>query len=139
MLKRIALGLAAVGVTAGGYLLFIRPWQLRWGATEEEVAEAARAAAPQSARTVSVHLAIITAADGERTVVRSVTEPHFGLGGSVMSTAAPAAATVRLMARGELSATGALPPERCIEPPLMYPYVPLRRRSPATACDLRLE
>jgi hypothetical protein len=34
-------GLAAVGTAAaatGAYLRFIRPWQLRWGATDEEVA-----------------------------------------------------------------------------------------------------
>jgi saccharopine dehydrogenase-like NADP-dependent oxidoreductase len=48
--------------------------------------------------------------------VRAVSSPHFGLGGSIVSTAAPAAASVRLLARGALSATGVLPPERCIEP-----------------------
>ena len=37
-----------------------------------------------------------------------------------MSTAAPAAACVRLFARGALDATGALPPERCIDPELMF-------------------
>jgi saccharopine dehydrogenase-like NADP-dependent oxidoreductase len=38
----------------------------------------------------------------------------------VVSTAAPAAAAVRLLARGELDATGALPPERCLEPELLF-------------------
>jgi hypothetical protein len=38
----------------------------------------------------------------------------------VVSTAAPAAACVRLFARGALTATGAHPPERCIDPPLMF-------------------
>jgi hypothetical protein len=52
--------------------------------------------------------------------VRALSTPHFGLGGSVVSTAAPAAVTVRLMARGALTATGALPPERCIEPEQMF-------------------
>jgi hypothetical protein len=42
--------------------------------------------------------------------------PHFGLGGSIVSTAAPAAAAVRLLARGDLTAVGVHPPERCIEP-----------------------
>jgi hypothetical protein len=38
MLKKIGVGLATLGaVAAGVYLLFIRPWHLRWGATNEEV------------------------------------------------------------------------------------------------------
>lgn len=40
MLKKIGMGLAAVGTAAaatGIYLRFIRPWHLRWGATDEEV------------------------------------------------------------------------------------------------------
>ena len=58
---------------------------------------------------------------GERAVkVRAVRHPHFGLGGSVVSTAAPAAAVVRLLARGEVSATGATAPERCLEPDLLF-------------------
>jgi saccharopine dehydrogenase-like NADP-dependent oxidoreductase len=48
--------------------------------------------------------------------VRARTDPWSGLGGSVVSTAAPAAAAVRLIARGSLDAIGALPPEQCIEP-----------------------
>ena len=41
MLKKINVGLAVLGAVAfGGYLRFIRPWQLRWGATDEEVARA---------------------------------------------------------------------------------------------------
>ncbi len=39
MFKKISVGLAALAaVTLGMYLRFIRPWQLRWGATDEEVA-----------------------------------------------------------------------------------------------------
>src|ERR1700693_2913735 len=39
MFMKIGVGLAALGaVVCGGYLRFIRPWQLRWGATDEEVA-----------------------------------------------------------------------------------------------------
>jgi hypothetical protein len=40
MSKKIGMGLVALGVGAisfGVYLRFIRPWQLRWGATDEEV------------------------------------------------------------------------------------------------------
>jgi saccharopine dehydrogenase (NAD+, L-lysine-forming) len=89
------------------------------GASADEVAAAARAAAPQSARTVSVHLVRISA--GERTItVRAVTQPHGGVGGSVNSTATPAAAAVRLLARGSLRATGAHPPEDCIEPDELF-------------------
>ncbi len=64
---------------------------------------------------------LVIAHGEERSVtVRAITRPHFGLGGSIVSTASPAAASVRLLARGELTATGALPPERCIEPPAMF-------------------
>jgi hypothetical protein len=39
--KKVGIGLAALGaVLFGVYLRFIRPWQLRWGATDEEVARA---------------------------------------------------------------------------------------------------
>jgi 2-oxoacid dehydrogenases acyltransferase (catalytic domain) len=43
MLKKVGIGLAVVTTAAaaiGAYLRFIRPWQLRWGATDEEVARA---------------------------------------------------------------------------------------------------
>jgi hypothetical protein len=41
MFKKVGIGLAALGaVLFGVYLRFIRPWQLRWGATDEEVARA---------------------------------------------------------------------------------------------------
>jgi hypothetical protein len=38
MFKKISAGLAVLGaISLGVYLRFIRPWQLRWGATDEEV------------------------------------------------------------------------------------------------------
>lgn len=38
MFKKISIGLAVIAAAASGaYLLFIRPWHLRWGATDEEV------------------------------------------------------------------------------------------------------
>ena len=41
MFKKIGIGLVALGAIAlGAYVRFIRPWQLRWGATDEEVARA---------------------------------------------------------------------------------------------------
>jgi saccharopine dehydrogenase (NAD+, L-lysine-forming) len=89
-------------------------------APPEEVAAAAREGASPSNETVSVHLVVVRAVDGEIITARAITRPHFGLGGSVVSTAAPAAACVRLFARGALTATGALPPERCIDPGMMF-------------------
>lgn len=91
------------------------------GASEERIAEAARSASPQSSSTTSVHLCDVKR--GDRTVrARSVTPPHerWGLGGGVVSTASPAAAAVRLLARRNITATGALPPESCIEPDEMF-------------------
>ena len=90
------------------------------GAPPEEVAQAAREAASPSNETVSVHLVRASAVGGEAVTARAITRPHFGLGGSVISTATPAAACARLFARGALSATGVHPPERCIEPALMF-------------------
>jgi hypothetical protein len=41
LFKKIGVGLAALAaISLGVYLRFIRPWQLRWGATGEEVASA---------------------------------------------------------------------------------------------------
>jgi lysine 6-dehydrogenase len=90
------------------------------GASPEDVAEAAGEAASPSNETVSVHLVAVRSAEGRTATVRAITHAHFGLGGSVVSTATPAAATVRLFARGSLTETGALPPERCIDPDEMF-------------------
>ena len=90
------------------------------GASEDRIAAAARSAAAPSDETVSVHFVRVVGARGRAVTVRAVTRPHFGLGGSIVSTAAPAAATVRLLARGSVSAVGVLPPERCIDPEEMF-------------------
>jgi saccharopine dehydrogenase (NAD+, L-lysine-forming) len=107
------------------------------GASEERVAEAARSASPPSAKTVSVHL--VEAAAGGRTIrARSVTEPRgeWELGGGIVSTASPAAAAVRLLARRRVSATGALPPERCLDPDEMFAELESRGvRFEVTAVD----
>ena len=91
------------------------------GASEERIAEVARSASPPSANTVAVHIVEVTGGD---TVVRarSFTPPNesWGLGGGIVSTASPAAAAVRLLARGSIAARGALPPERCIDPDEMF-------------------
>lgn len=89
------------------------------GAPDEEVAAAARDAAPQSSETVSVHL-VRAGRDGRTVTVRAVTRPYNGVGGSVNSTATPVAAAVRLLSRGSITARGVLPPERCIEPAEMF-------------------
>jgi lysine 6-dehydrogenase len=90
------------------------------GASAEAVAEAAARAGSPSDQTISVHIVRATARSGERVAVRALSEPHFGLGGSVVSTAAPIAAAVRLQARGSLTEVGTLPPERCIDPDEMF-------------------
>jgi saccharopine dehydrogenase-like NADP-dependent oxidoreductase len=91
------------------------------GASEERIAEVARSASPPSANTTSIHIVEITGPD---TVIRarSVTPPNeaWGIGGGVVSTATPAAAAVRLLARGSISKRGALPPESCVDPDEMF-------------------
>lgn len=91
------------------------------GASEDEATRVFAASSPPSAQTVSVHLVEASVAD--RTVrARSVTPPReeWGLGGGIVSTASPIAAAARLLARGELSARGSLPPELCLDPAAMF-------------------
>src|SRR5438034_7069480 len=66
-------------------------------ASDAEVAKAASGAVPPSARTVSVHV-VQAVGEGRAVRVRSVTEPmlEWGMGGGIVSTAAPAASAVRL-------------------------------------------
>lgn len=86
-----------------------------------EVERVIAAAEPPSAETVSVHI-VDAAVDGRSMRVRSVTPPHgdWGLGGGIVSTATPIAAAVRLLAREQIEARGVHPPERCIDPDLMF-------------------
>jgi saccharopine dehydrogenase (NAD+, L-lysine-forming) len=103
-------------------------------APPEEIRAAAERAVPQSAETVSVH--VVEAIGSERrATVRCVTPPHrrWGLGGGIVSTASPAAAAVRLLARREVAARGALPPERALSPEPMFEQ--LRSRG----CEFSLE
>jgi saccharopine dehydrogenase-like NADP-dependent oxidoreductase len=97
------------------------------GAPDEEIDAAARGARPQSARTVSVHRVDVTSG-GRTATVRAVTRPidRWKLGGGVVSTAAPAAAAVRLLARGRVTASGVLPPERCLDPDEVFPELERR-------------
>jgi lysine 6-dehydrogenase len=96
-------------------------------APPERVAAAAAEARPPSPRTCSVHM-VDAYSRGTRVRVRAVTEPvrGWGLGGGVVSTGAPAAAAVRLIARGRIEARGARPPERCVEPEDLFPELERR-------------
>ena len=89
-------------------------------ASDEERSAATRDAARPSAETVSVHLVRLTGAAGGVVLIRALTEPWGGLGGSIVSTATPAAAAVRLLARGAVTARGCLPPERCLAPEELF-------------------
>jgi lysine 6-dehydrogenase len=104
-------------------------------ASDEDLDTAARAAVPSSPSAVGVHL--IDASRGGRSArVRAVTRPHegWGLGGGIVSTAAPAAAAVRLLARGSIAERGALPPEGCIDPEEMF--AELERRGATFEVDV---
>ena len=92
-------------------------------ASDDEIALAARSALPPSASTVSVH---VVQADEVR--VTAVTRPmeQWGLGGGIVSTAAPAAAAVRLLARGLIDARGARPPELCVRAEDLFPELERR-------------
>lgn len=107
-------------------------------ADEDEVAQAARTAVPSSPRTVSVHR-VEAEGGGAVVTVTATTAPidAWGIGGSIVSTAAPAAAAVRLLARGRIAARGALPPELCVEPDDLFPE--LERRSCRFEVDVRRE
>jgi lysine 6-dehydrogenase len=99
-------------------------------APEDAIEAAARGTVPASGNTVSVH---VVQADEVRAT--AVTQPmeEWGLGGGVVSTAAPSAAAVRLLARGKIDARGAVPPELCVNPDDLFPE--LERRN----CTFDLE
>jgi len=82
----------------------------------ERIAREQRRVEPPSAKTIAAHV-VEASGRGSEARVRCLTKPHrrWRLGGGIVSTAAPAAAAVRLLARGELTARGALPPERCLD------------------------
>jgi len=92
------------------------------GASDEEIEAAARAAVPSSPRTVSIHAVEAETGNGDAVRVLATTKPmeEWGLGGGIVSTAATAAAAVRLLARGQIGARGAMPPERCVDPDALF-------------------
>ena len=97
------------------------------GAGEAEIEAAARAAVPPSPQTVSVHMVEAERA-GATVTLTAVTRPveSWGLGGGIVSTAAPAAAAVRMLARGRIAARGALAPESAVEPDELFPELERR-------------
>jgi len=114
------------GCREGSFRLALKPELLATlreltTASEEEVRRRAAEALPPSAKTVSVHV-VDAAADGRAVRVRAVPEPMetWGIGGGVVSTATPAAAAVRLLARGEITDRGVMPPESCVDPDALF-------------------
>jgi saccharopine dehydrogenase (NAD+, L-lysine-forming) len=97
-------------------------------AAEDEVAAAQAAAAAPSARAVSGHVVELVGAGGRAVRVSALTSPmaDWGLGGGIVSTAAPAAALVRLLVRGRIRRVGVHPPERCVDPDDMFPELERR-------------
>ena len=97
------------------------------GAPPQRIEAAAREAVPSSPNTVSVHV-IEARGEGGQVTATAVTRPmkEWGLGGGIVSTAAPAAAAVRLLARDAIGARGALPPERCVRPEDLFPELERR-------------
>jgi lysine 6-dehydrogenase len=87
----------------------------------ERIARESKRAAPPSPKTVAVHV-VEAAGVGSEMRVRCLTKPsrRWRLGGGIVSTASTTAAAVRLLARGEVTARGALPPERCLDPEAMF-------------------
>jgi len=75
------------------------------------------ATVPPSANTTAVHL-VDAVGDGTTVRAAAVTVPHegWGLGGGVVSTAAPAAEAARRLLRGDVSGPGVLAPEVAFEP-----------------------
>jgi saccharopine dehydrogenase (NAD+, L-lysine-forming) len=104
------------------------------GAPASAQEQAAAEALPPSPRTLSVHV-VEAVGDGRRVRMEAVTHPieAWGLGGSVVSTGAPAAAVVRLLARDRISAIGAMPPERCVDPDDLFPELEGR------GCEFRVQ
>lgn len=97
------------------------------GAGDDEVDAAAALSLPPSDQATATH--VVAARSANRVArITAVTRPMeaWGLGGGVVSTAAPAAALVRLIARGEVVPLGVLPPEACVDPAELIPELELR-------------
>jgi saccharopine dehydrogenase-like NADP-dependent oxidoreductase len=90
-------------------------------ASAERMVRVAAEAQPPSPLTCSVHL-VEAIGGGRRARVRCLTEPmpEWKLGGGIVSTAAPAAAAVRMLARGEVDVRGVVPPEAALDPDSVF-------------------
>ncbi|MGI8801430.1 MAG: saccharopine dehydrogenase family protein [Solirubrobacteraceae bacterium] len=91
-------------------------------ADEDELAAAAAAVLPPSDQTVAAHVVEARSA-GRVARVSALTGPReeWGFGGGVVAAAAPAAAVVRLIARGRIDTVGVLAPEMCVDPDDLMP------------------
>lgn len=123
---------ASFGCRAASFRLSLKPElveKLRelTGEPPEAIAAAQASAKPPSPKTIAVHM-IDAVGDGRRVRVSAVTRPIEGwkLGGGIVSTGAPAAAAVRLLARGRITARGALPPDTCVSPDDLFPELETR-------------
>jgi saccharopine dehydrogenase-like NADP-dependent oxidoreductase len=89
--------------------------------------EPAAASLPPSSDAIATHV-VVAVSDGRVARVTAVTPPHadWGFGGGVVSAAAPAAAAVRLIARGKIDTVGVVAPEACIDHSDLMPELELR-------------
>jgi saccharopine dehydrogenase-like NADP-dependent oxidoreductase len=124
---------SSFGVQQASFRLSLPPGLLRRlrelrGAAAEDVAAAQADASAPSARALSAHVVEVSSATGRTVRVSALTRPieAWGLGGGIVSTAAPAAALVRLLARGRIEAVGVHPPETCVEPDDLFPELEQR-------------
>ncbi len=106
------------------------------GAGEEELEAVAGLALAPSERAISAH--VVEAVSARRVArVSALTRPMeaWGMGGGIVSTAAPAAAAVRLIARGRIEHVGVAAPETCVDPDDLLPE--LERRGATFQVDVR--
>jgi lysine 6-dehydrogenase len=121
------------GVREASFRLSLAPALLRRlealrDAAEEEVAAAQAATVGPSPQTVSAHVVEVGSAGGRTVRVSALTGPmtEWNLGGGIVSAAAPAAALVRLLARGRIRRVGVHPPEKCVDPGDLFPELESR-------------
>jgi lysine 6-dehydrogenase len=103
---------------------------------DDELAAVAADSLAPSAEAIAAHVVEARSVGGRLARVSAVTRPipAWGLGGGIVSTAAPAAAVVRLIARGRIEPVGALPPEDCVDPEVLFPE--LERRGCSFAVEV---
>jgi lysine 6-dehydrogenase len=104
-------------------------------ASDDELAAVAAESLPPSAEAIAAHVAEVRSVGGRVVRVTALNRPmaDWRLGGGIVSTAAPAAALVRLILRGRIRPVGVLPPERCVDPDDLMPE--LERRG----CEFTVE